>query len=485
VQTANDEKTSPEDKEIFAHALGVFFAQQLADGSWPLSRPMFHYQLVGNAYSFDYELLTQLLLCEPFRDDLLRYLPNLEIAVNVATRTSFDLRPEQPGTHLAWASGHHPQLEGPESWSTASVYHFAHSLDRVVAEGIRRALFSELGLVYPGPPTGPVNAPPDVGVGTFAQDFLDADVPLQDGPASLREILARRFVFRIARQADRVRRGGRLSKDTPMSAILYGPPGTSKTQLAKIVSKYLGWPLVSVDPSYLVQEGLDRVQAMANRLFSMLATVEEVVVLLDEFDEMGRTRAGNDNLLSRFITTAMLPKLAAINDERKIVFLLATNYVRGFDAAFSRGGRFDMRLPIMPPNLNAKLHHAEWQATLTDALAALTEHVHKAKAERELGRLTYLETVELVKALMPLTDPTAIADAIARAATFGTMNQPNRDVPIVGSNGSAPRPPESAANDRPAEKTREDDSERLESQYPTWAMTCERDMEEMRLPAEN
>jgi hypothetical protein len=44
------------------------------------------------------------------------------------------------------------------------------------------------------------------------------------------------------------------------------------------------------------------------------------IMLLDEFDEMGRDRARNRELLSRFITTAMLPKLARINEERKSSF---------------------------------------------------------------------------------------------------------------------------------------------------------------------
>src|SRR5262249_40909569 len=135
-----------------------------------------------------------------------------------------------------------------------------------------------------------------------------------------------------------------MSDETPMSAILFGPPGTSKTELAKIISKYLNWPLLPVDPSYLGQEGTDKAQAMANRLFGMLAIAEQIVVLLDEFDELGRSRTRNEDLLSRFITTTMLPKLSAINKERRIIFLLATNFIGSFDAAFRRGGRFDMLL---------------------------------------------------------------------------------------------------------------------------------------------
>jgi SpoVK/Ycf46/Vps4 family AAA+-type ATPase len=117
--------------------------------------------------------------------------------------------------------------------------------------------------------------------------------------------------------------------------------------------------VLSVDPSYLVQDGLEHLYARANRLFSMLAIAEQIVVLLDEFDEMGRERTVAPDVLSRFITTSMLPKLAAINDERKIVFLLATNYVSQFDAAFSRGGRFDMLLQIMPPTAEARVRRLD------------------------------------------------------------------------------------------------------------------------------
>jgi hypothetical protein len=57
---------SPEELEIFHHALKLFFDKQKEDGSWPASRPLFHYSRVGNAYCFEYELLTQLLFAESY-----------------------------------------------------------------------------------------------------------------------------------------------------------------------------------------------------------------------------------------------------------------------------------------------------------------------------------------------------------------------------------------------------------------------------------
>ena len=65
--------------------------------------------------------------------------------------------------------------------------------------------------------------------------------------------------------------------------------------------KYPGWPILSVDLSYLVQEGLDRIQAPA---FQYADNDGAVVVLLDEFNEMGRDRGRAEELLSRFLTTA-------------------------------------------------------------------------------------------------------------------------------------------------------------------------------------
>ena len=477
VTTSPDEKTSPEDKEIFRHALALFFGAQNQDGSWPLSRPLFHYPKVGNAYCFDFELLTQLLACRQLWDDLLDFVPNLEKSTLHLDQIAFDLNPDKPGTVIGWASGHHPQLQGPESWSTASVYHYAYALDRLVTEALRRALFDEVRVVYSSPPAKATKPPDDHSVSGFAPGFLDADlhVPGETQERSLRETLAQRFVYPIAKQAKSIRFGGRLSDETPMSAILFGPPGTSKTELAKIIAGYLNWPLLTVDPSYLVQEGLDKVQAMANRLFSMLVMSEEIVVLLDEFDELGRNRARNEDMLSRFITTAMLPKLAAINKERKLVFLLATNFISGFDAAFRRGGRFDMLLQVMPPNLKAKLaadpeRFPDWAATLGRCTGVLKGEELEIARQR-VGDLTYLETKLLVRELANKQEPAEISAVIKANWENCTLEKP------TGSN-----PPFEQV---PQHRSVEAAPVRGEMEHVVtekWRDACKREEAEIRLP---
>lgn len=419
VNASADEQTSPEDKALVRGALKIFFQEQQPDGGWRPSQPLFHYPDVGDARCFEYELFPRVIDCEPLQEELLQYLPQLELTAQRLKHSSFDLGPAKGGNAVGWASGHHPQIQGPESWSTACVYDFAHSLDRLVAEAIRRALFAELRSVYtpPGRASQVVKSPED-----FAPHFLDAHLKVDGQNVSLKATIRDYFVLPIAAEKADVANGGSLRSTTPMSAILFGPPGTSKTQLAKLISQFLDWPLLAVDPSYLVQDGIDRLYARANRLFSMLAMTEQVVVLLDEFDEMGRDRAQSPDILSRFITTSMLPKLAAINEQRKLVFLLATNYVSNFDAAFSRGGRFDMIVQVMPPTLEAKRSWPDWSATLAAALRQVPDR-KLSEAEEHLRRLTFLEMQQLV---FRLKDPVEdVLEELASADHRGTLSRDN------------------------------------------------------------
>src|SRR5208283_3171273 len=121
---------------------------------------------------------------------------------------------------------------------------------------------------------------------------------------SLREFLWEDFVKPIAEEAGNVANGGKFKKGTPISAIFFGPPGTSKTELSKKIADFLGWPLLAIDPSLLLRKGMDGIQAEANMIFRMLQETERVVVLFDEFDELVRERVSSDSQpFSRLLTT--------------------------------------------------------------------------------------------------------------------------------------------------------------------------------------
>ncbi|HTV54772.1 MAG TPA: ATP-binding protein [Terriglobia bacterium] len=346
-------ETTPEQTSIQRAGLKIFFdCQRKDDGTWPLSRPLFHYEKFGNAYCYEYEMLTQLLSEPRLEDLLLDYLPNLSAAVDSVSQSAYSVK---EGIQ-AWTSGHHPQLKFPESWATASVYHFVHVLDRLLAEAVRRELFHYLDLPFPD-----TVARDDKAV--FAQAFLDSIIVVDNKPRPLRDFLLEGFVKPLAAEADGIAKGLKFKKGTPRSAIFFGPPGTSKTELSKEIAKFLGWPHLSVDPSFLLRNGMDGIQAEANTIFRMLEETERVAVLFDEFDEFVRERGSSDaQQFSRLLTTAMLPKLASIHKRATLVFIIATNNIQQFDLAIQRPGRFDRVVQIMPPTYAAKVMKKDWGA---------------------------------------------------------------------------------------------------------------------------
>jgi ATPase family associated with various cellular activities (AAA) len=399
-------ESTPEEVAIERAAIKLLFEKQLPDGSWPPGRPLFHYPGAGNAYCYEYEMLVQLLSTETLQPMLLDYLEKLGEAAYSLKSKAFRFAPGA----LAWASGHHPSTKGPESWSTASVFHFLYSLDRLIAESIRAAVFQHLDQEYliPKDPdlTGPI----------FPDSYLDSMVEVADRSESLKDLLGQ-IVIDVATNASVVKSGRALPEGTAMSVIFFGPPGTSKTDVTRRISEVLGWPRLTVDPSHLVKYGMDRVQAEANRLFSMLAAAERIVVLLDEFDEMVRERgAHGTEALSRFLTTAMLPKLTLINERRRILFLLATNHIEQFDFAISRLGRFDRIIQIMPPTAAAKRRH--WAAPFNRL---------PGTADADLELLTYSECKNLVKRL---EDPSVSSqDALQEAVKSCTLRKIARTLP--------------------------------------------------------
>jgi ATPase family associated with various cellular activities (AAA) len=402
-------KTDPEQTSIQRAALKTFFDCQRDDGTWPLSRPLFHYEKFGNAHCYEYEMLTQLLQQRDLQDLLLEYLPNLAAAAESVSKSVYRV---EDGVQ-AWTSGHHPQLENPESWATASVYHFVYSLDRLLAEAVRREVFRYLESTLPIP---------SVKGGTeadFAKDFLDSTVDVRGTQHSLRGYLLKEFVKPLADECDGIAKGRIFNKGTPRSAIFFGPPGTSKTDLSSKIAKFLGWPLLTIDPSLLLRNGMDGIQAEANTIFRMLEETERVVVLFDEFDELVRERGSSKaEPFSRLLTTAMLPKLANIRKRGTLVFIIATNNIGEFDLAIRRLGRFDRIVQIMPPTFDAKMTKKDWD--LQGKLGALGVSV-KGDIKQKIEDLTYGECDEFAADLAKAADRQEVVTTLNNRWNYCTL----------------------------------------------------------------
>lgn len=377
----------PADREIVRYALRQLFNAQLPDGTWPRGRPIFHYPDVGNAYCYEYELLVQLLATRQLHPFLHDHVDGLLKAADAIDDKKFPLE-----KGYGWASGHHRHIRYPESWSTASVLHSCHLLNRFLAEETRQVVFHYVGGAYLRVQSEPSAQLP--------ADFLDSSFTYEKEAKSLKQVIEKLFLEPLIKNLPRLRQGDALPRDVATSAILFGPPGTSKTQLARLIATALGWPLLVIDPSHLLRNGTQNLHTEVYVLFQMLTSTEEVVVLFDEFDELVRERREDAAQESRFLTTAMLPRLQELSTVRRVVFLFATNHLEVFDIAISRPGRFDMIIPVMPPTATEKLK--KW--------TAVAERLNRLNAADDSGVMSNIE-------LLTFDEFAGIATRLASAAT--------------------------------------------------------------------
>lgn len=170
-----------------------------------------------------------------------------------------------------------------------------------------------------------------------------------------------------------------------VSMILFGPPGTAKTSIAKALAKKLNWPLITITPSVFMKEGIGALDRRASEVFQDLLTLQKVVVLFDECDELFHKRSGDKDAQNEgtanagLVTGAMLPRLQDLHDRGQLIFILATNRLGMLDPAVKRPGRFDHLVGIGLPGKTAR------EKYVSDAGPELATEMQNALAEGTEG----------------------------------------------------------------------------------------------------
>lgn len=137
------------------------------------------------------------------------------------------------------------------------------------------------------------------------------------------------------------------------SLLVHGPPGTGKTELAKLISAQLGIPLLTARMDALVSSYLGSTSKNLRQLFEH-AMGRPCVLFLDEFDAVAKLRDDQHELgeLKRVVVT-LLQNLDALDN--KTVVLAATNHSHLLDAAIWRRFAFRIQLGLPEAEIRAQM----------------------------------------------------------------------------------------------------------------------------------
>jgi hypothetical protein len=349
---------SIEVEQAVLHAL----AFQETTGIWPKYFPLFNYRkgAAGSNHLFSFEVLE--VIVSEFQDSTLLEAPGvlrgIQRALDWCQANRLRYRQNRID-YEGWNSGGQITTlqEGkPEAWATAMVHMFLRKLQLGLSLLIKKRCLQKYGL--------------EVST-TYKKDrrkwdeYIDTRIRLRDGEeTTVKNLIQAEILDYILSQKDDVLGRGKMKHRR--SALLFGPPGTSKTSLVRAISKMAGWPLVEIGPSDFLKQGLDQIYSQANEIFEDLGDLWQAVIFFDEMDALAQKREEGIDVTRQFLTTSMLPKLATLHDAGRVLFFMATNHQRQFDDAIKRPGRFDLLICMGPPQWVEKLKPSYFRQFLTD-----------------------------------------------------------------------------------------------------------------------
>ena len=133
--------------------------------------------------------------------------------------------------------------------------------------------------------------------------------------------------------------------EPPRGAVLWGPPGTGKTQIAKTLANESGVRFLLKGPSDLGQTA-ESVRA----LFGEARTKAPCILFIDEFENAAKSRESGG---SAEVVTELLSQMQGAKKEAKPVFVLAaTNFLKTIDDAIL--SRFTYRIEVPSPSVEQR-----------------------------------------------------------------------------------------------------------------------------------
>jgi len=146
-----------------------------------------------------------------------------------------------------------------------------------------------------------------------------------------------------------------LGVKPPRGVLLYGPPGSGKTLIAKAVANETGAFFFLINGPEVMSKMAGEAESNLRRAFEEAEKNAPAIIFIDELDSIAPKREKTNGEVEKRVVSQLLTLMDGLKGRGQVITIGATNRPNSIDGALRRFGRFDRELDIGVPDDNGRL----------------------------------------------------------------------------------------------------------------------------------
>ncbi len=127
----------------------------------------------------------------------------------------------------------------------------------------------------------------------------------------------------------------------PKGMLLFGPPGTGKTRIARAVANETGASFFLINGPEIMSGQMGKSEENLRSVFEKATEQSPAIIFIDEIDAIAPKREKAQGEVERRVVSTLLTCMDGMKGRSRVMVMAATNRPNSIDTALRRFGRFD------------------------------------------------------------------------------------------------------------------------------------------------
>merc|ERR1712178_369434 len=141
-----------------------------------------------------------------------------------------------------------------------------------------------------------------------------------------------------------------LGVKPPRGVLLYGPPGSGKTLIARAIANETGAFFFLLNGPEIMSKMAGEAEGNLRKAFEEAEKNSPAIIFIDEIDSIAPKRDKTGGEVERRVVAQLLTLMHGVKGRGSVVVIAATNRPNSIDEALRRFGRFDREIDIGVPD---------------------------------------------------------------------------------------------------------------------------------------